>query len=121
MSPRGCAIPNSSSKAWASSRSSFSFRYARSVTSPPPQAGEGECSSLDHFVGGEQYPKRHVDSERCRRLTVDDEEVPDRLLDRQVTRLGALEDTIHVVCSSDELVVRDRSVGHQPTISGEVI
>jgi hypothetical protein len=50
-----------------------------------------ETHSLDHLVGGREERFRHLDAERPGRLLVDDQLELDRLLDRQVGGLGALE------------------------------
>ena len=51
---------------------------------------------FDYLVGGGQQTRRHVETERFRRLQIDDQRVLDRHLDRQVAGLGAFEDAIDV-------------------------
>ena len=50
------------------------------------------AASLDHLVGGCEERFWHLDAERPRRSQVDGEYEPGRLLNRQVGRLGAVED-----------------------------
>jgi hypothetical protein len=49
-------------------------------------------SLLDHFVGSREERFRHLDAQRLCRLQVDGEYELGRLLNRQVGRLGAVED-----------------------------
>src|SRR5690348_1576427 len=53
-------------------------------------------SSLDHFVGTGEERLRHGEAERRRSLEVDHQLEFGRLLDRQIGRLGALQDLVHV-------------------------
>ena len=63
---------------------------------------------LDQLVGKGGELRRHLDAERPRGLQVDDELEPDRLLDRQVGWLGALEDAASIDADLTMLVRRCR-------------
>src|SRR5262245_22806826 len=52
--------------------------------------------SFDHFVGDQKHVGRYVEAYRLGGLEVDDELILGRKLDRQVARLGAAQDAIHV-------------------------
>jgi hypothetical protein len=53
-------------------------------------------ASLDHLVGTGEQSWRQLEAKRPSRLEIDDELVFGRRLHRQIGRLFALEDTIHV-------------------------
>src|SRR5450631_2358803 len=69
--------------------------------------------SLNHFVGAQQYRLRNREAERLRCLEVDDKVELGRLLDRQVGRIGALENLVHIASGATEKVSKVRSIGHQ--------
>src|SRR5262249_29632918 len=51
---------------------------------------------FDHLVGAGEQDRWQVDTNRFGGLDVDDERELGRLLDRQVGRLGALENLVHI-------------------------
>ena len=51
---------------------------------------------FDHLVGASEQRWRQIESDGVRCLQVDDEFEPVRLLDRELGRIGALEDAIHM-------------------------
>src|SRR5262247_2170881 len=60
------------------------------------------ASSLDHLVGPREHRPRDSESERLRRLEVDDEIELGGLLHGQIGRLGALDDLVHVASGAPE-------------------
>src|SRR6266581_9297581 len=52
--------------------------------------------SFDHLVGAGEQHRRHFEAERFRSLEIDNQLELGWLLDRQIGRLGALQDLIHV-------------------------
>src|SRR3974390_952155 len=69
---------------------------------------------LDRLVDDRQYPWRHLDAERPRRLKVDNELEFGRLHDREVGGLRAFENVAGI---DADLTIHDReggSVAHQP-------
>ena len=57
---------------------------------------------LDHLVGAQQQRGRHSETERFGRLHIDHQFEFGRLLDRQIGRLGALQDFIDVAACAAE-------------------
>src|SRR5260370_16629100 len=57
------------------------------------------AQSFDHFVGAAKQRQRHGDAERLCGFEVDAQLDFGRLLDRQVRRLFALENTAHIAAS----------------------
>src|SRR5712692_1954669 len=89
-------------------------RYARQVRLAADSSVRRELicsrattSSVDQFGGHHQH-YRNFQPERLSGLAVDDEFEPGRLLDRQVGRLGALEDVAGV---DADLTIHVRGVG----------
>src|SRR6266516_2972751 len=52
--------------------------------------------SFDHFVGAREHGRRHLDAERLSSPEVDGKLEFGRLLNRQVSRLGAFQDAIDI-------------------------
>src|SRR5947209_596254 len=75
---------------------------------------------LDHLVGAGGQTWRHLDAERPRGLEIDHQLVFGRRLHRQVGRLFAFEDAIHVRSGTAVLVSKIRSIRHQAASSGDV-
>src|SRR5215467_5093316 len=53
---------------------------------------------FDHIVGTGKYGRRHVETQRLRRLEIEHHLVLGRCLHRQVGRVLALEDAVDVTC-----------------------
>ena len=66
-------------------------------------AAQQRASLFDRLVGGCEQRGRNVEAERFRGLEIDRELVFDRLLNRQIGWLGALEDAVDVPCCLAEL------------------
>src|SRR5436190_10340904 len=87
---------------------------------PPPRVRERTShydrkwpALFDDLVGDREQSVRHVEAERFRGLEVDDKLVLDRLLDRQIRQLGALEDAVDVTCRLAELFREVSAIGDQ--------
>ena len=70
-------------------------------------------TSLDHLVGDGKESRRHLDAERPGGLQVDDELELGRLHDRQIGRLGALEDVAGIDAHLTITVREVGSIAHQ--------
>jgi Tripartite tricarboxylate transporter family receptor len=73
------------------------------------------CSnrSLDHLVGDAEQPGREGKAERLGGLHIDHQLELGRLLDRQLTHLGASEDAVNVACRLAELFGEIVTIGDQ--------
>jgi hypothetical protein len=66
----------------------------------PDSCIAANCASFDHLVGANEYRGRHGKAERSGSLHVDHQLELGRLLYRQIGRLGALENLVHVVAGT---------------------
>jgi hypothetical protein len=71
---------------------------------------------LDDLIRPQQQRRRDGEAERLRGLEVDDEFELARLLDGQIARPGAFQDSIGEVCSADPESRNVHTVGHEPAI-----
>src|SRR5579862_4951226 len=79
----------------------------------PPQATR--CISLDHFVGAGNHCSRYGDAERLCSLKIARQLESRGQLHRQIRRIGALQDAIHVVCGSTKQIRIIHPVRNQTT------
>ena len=73
------------------------------------------AASFDHLVGGNKQLLRDAEAEHPGALAIDDQLQLGRLQDRQVRRLGTLQDTARVHAHLTIGISHARSVTHQPT------
>src|SRR5688500_7838680 len=73
----------------------------------------GEQLSLNHSVSARQHAHRDLEAELLGRFEIDSQIELEGLFHRQLGRLGALEDLVHVRRSSPVQVVDLYAVGHQ--------
>src|SRR5215475_2672566 len=83
------------------------------------KSGHSHCNNIflfDHLVGAGENRIRHGQAEGLGGLEIDDELEPGRQLDRQLARLGTIEDAIDIgggtpVAVGEVLAVADQSSG----------
>src|SRR5947207_15974831 len=76
--------------------------------------------SLDHLVGTQRKCWRNVQSEHPRGLEIDDQLIFRRRLDRQLARLLAAQNAIHVAGRPAPLLDLVGPVRHQPALGCEI-
>jgi hypothetical protein len=69
-------------------------------------------TSFDHLVGERQQVRGHGDAKRFRGLEIDNEGKLARLLDREITRLGAIQNFRGISASTTQTIHRVGCVGH---------
>ena len=69
--------------------------------------------SFDHLVGEQQHGLRDAQPKCLRGLDVDHELELGRLLNRQIARVGALQDAIDVACRLAELFRQIGAIGDE--------
>src|SRR5262252_839116 len=73
----------------------------------------GGVGSLDDLMGSQQQRLRNREAERLSGLEVDDEVELDRLFDRKIRRLRALENPVYVHGGSTKEIRHARPVPHE--------
>src|SRR5437588_2663653 len=76
--------------------------------------------SLNNLVCAHDDRLGNGETERLRRLQIDDELEPRRLFDRKVSGFGALENPVDVSCGHHIVFRNHRTIGDQRTFSGHV-
>src|SRR6267143_1802611 len=84
----------------------------RPRTTRPPRVSD-VCDSLDHLIRAQDQFLRNGEPDRPGGLAVDRKRHSRRLLDRQLARLCALEDLVHVGCGALKIVQDVLSVTDQ--------
>jgi hypothetical protein len=69
---------------------------------------------LDYLVGAGENRWRHGEAERVRGLEVDDKLEFGRLINRDVARVGPVEDLVHVIRDTAYEIREFASIRHQP-------
>src|SRR5215831_2531858 len=69
--------------------------------------------SFDHLVGAGEQRWRNIEADCLGRDQIDDKIIIGRLLDRQIARLGAVQDLVHVLGGTAEKRVEIRPIRHE--------
>src|SRR5438477_8648105 len=72
------------------------------------------CWLLDYLIGACERGRRNVEAKRLGRFLVDHQLIR-RLLDRQIGRLGALQNLVHEASRSTPTVTQINAIAQQPT------
>src|SRR5262249_52777274 len=94
-----CMLPTCTARTASRCCTGENFGVAPQMDHATQQYGRGRTpslSSLDHLVGAGDECWRQIEADGARSLHVDDELKPVQLLDRELGRIGALEDAIHM-------------------------
>src|SRR6266550_3995232 len=97
-----------------------SGRYSLTWAGLPPAGSRQLClaHSFDHLVGAHQNCRRDGNAHRPRCLQIDHEVKFGRLLDRQITGSGALQNLVYVNCRSAEIICHIGTKCYEPAIVG---
>jgi hypothetical protein len=77
--------------------------------------GAANSALLDQLVGARKYGWVDIDPDRLGRHEIDHEFESGRLLDRQITRLGAAYNLVDIRRATPPQVVTADSIGRNPT------
>src|ERR1700687_5678222 len=85
---------------------------------PSPEVG---ARSFDYFVGERHQIWRQLNAGGLGGFQIDHERIARRLLERQITRLRALEDTGDQVAGALERLLQIRAIRHQAAVANEEV
>src|SRR5713101_3294179 len=85
------------------------------------RGARGQHALLNHLIRTHQQRRRDRQPECLRGLQIDDEVELCRLLHGQVCRLGALQDSVNVDCSTSFHLGSIYSIGHEATWLDEIL
>src|SRR5262245_31076134 len=71
------------------------------------------AASFDYLIGTREERRRNFETDSFRSLKIDNEVELRRLLHRQVSRLGSLENSIYILGRAAKLIVPIDTVGYQ--------
>src|SRR5690348_12294616 len=80
-----------------------------------PQDRDLVSKLFDHFIRSREHVRWYRQADLLRRLEIDYELEFPWLLDRQVSRLGALQDLINVSCHASIILKLVWCIRHEPT------